>query len=94
MDLDEFLNKETATLTKPTEEPKEAAPYIKISGDRIDRDRGGIELTLDWNEEFVEYLRVQGYNGTSDELVIQKYLQVLYADISSRIKDNNDDDYQ
>lgn len=73
-----FKKKDTITSNEP---------YIKIIGDSIDPDRG-LELTLDWNDAFIVYLRANGYYGTSEESIIQQWLGNLYADMQQRIQDN------
>ncbi len=93
MDLDDFINRSPNSGLN-NESPKNDEPYVRIVGDKIDKDRGGIELSLDWNDEFVEYLRSQGYHGSEDELVIQKWLHSLYTDMESRLKERNPGDFQ
>lgn len=70
-------------------------PYISIIGDTIHPEHG-IELALNWTDDFVKYLKESGYSGTTDELVIQKYLVVLYSDMIERIREktNNISDYE
>jgi len=72
-----FKKKDTITSNEP---------YIKIIGDSIDPDRG-LELTLDWNDAFIAYLRANGYHGTSEESIIQQWLGKLYADMQQKIQD-------
>ena len=47
----------------------------------------GLELDFDWNEEFVQLLRDSGYTGTSDETVVQKWLEVFAQDCANKVKD-------
>jgi hypothetical protein len=67
---------------------KKVEPYVSIIGEHVDP-VNGIEIALDWNTEFITYLKQHGYTGTSDELVVQKWLQSLYVDISSKLGENN-----
>jgi hypothetical protein len=46
-------------------------------------------MEWDWNNEFIKYLKSIGYVGTSDELIIQKWLMDLYKDVSGKLDDNN-----
>lgn len=68
-----------------TEEPKEsketAEGWIEILGTTTDGKTGQIKIDLDYNEDFVEYLRSKGIQGTSDDVVIQKWITMLYRDI-------------
>ena len=63
-------------------------PYVSIIGEHIDPENG-IELALDWNDEFIKYLKHHGYVGTSDELIVQKWLQSLYEDMSLKMGEKN-----
>lgn len=65
---------------------KEATSYVSIIGDKIDPEHG-IELKLDWNDEFIAYLKANGFTGTSDELIIQKWLHFMSLDVEQRIQD-------
>jgi hypothetical protein len=60
-------------------------PLIQILGERIDPEKG-VELALDWNDEFIAYLRSHGYHGTSDEAIIQQWLGDLYLDMQKKIQ--------
>jgi hypothetical protein len=77
-----------------TKKPK-TKPYISLIGETIHPEHG-IELSLDWSDEFVRYLKDSGYTGTSDELIIQKYMLHLYSDMAERIRErtNNVSDFQ
>lgn len=68
---------------KPKEVKKE--PYVSVIGENIHPEKG-IELALDWNDDFIVYLRQNGYQGTSDELIVQKWLHTLYNDMSIRLQ--------
>jgi hypothetical protein len=67
---------------------KTKEPYVSIIGENIDPENG-IEIALDWNAEFIKYLKQHGYTGTSDELIVQKWLQSLYNDMSTKLGENN-----
>lgn len=74
---------------------KEVEPLIQILGERIDPEKG-VELTLDWNDEFITYLKSNGYHGTSDEAIIQHWLGDLYLDMQRRLQAriNMNSDYE
>lgn len=63
--------------------PKKQEPYFNIVSDEIDPVQG-IKITLDWNDEFITYLKSNGYTGTADEVIIQKWL----SDISKQVAEN------
>jgi hypothetical protein len=54
-------------------------PLISIIGEKIDPEHG-IELELDWTDEFVAHLRANGYKGISDEKIIQQWLLTIYKE--------------
>ena len=78
---------------KKVEEPKKE-PLIKIIGDEIDPVTNAIKLDLEWNDEFIKYLRDHGFTGTSDELVMKKYLESLYRDMSGRLDEKFKSEYE
>ena len=47
----------------------------------------GFRFETDWNAAFVQHLRDNGYTGTNDEQIIQKYLLLLSRQISERLED-------
>ena len=47
------------------------------------------EVSYEWDENFVEYLRKKGFAGTSDELVIKKWLQTLVVKLGERLFDKS-----
>lgn len=73
--------------------PKKVEPNITIQSSRLDPN-GGIEISLDWNDEFVEYLKTNGYTGTSEETIVQKWLTRLYQDQLSKLNDSNTNTFE
>lgn len=53
---------------------------------------GQIILETDWDNDFIEYLRSNGYNG-SDEQIIQKHLVLLNKEILQEMGELNNDDF-
>ena len=84
-----FKRKQSPEIVKPVE------PLIQILGERIDPEKG-VELALDWNDEFITYLRANGYHGISDEAIIQHWLGDLYLDMQKKIQNriNMTSDYE
>ena len=64
---------------------KEVEPLIQILGERIDPEKG-VELALDWNDEFITYLRANGYHGITEEAIIQHWLGDLYLDMQKKLQ--------
>lgn len=59
-------------------------PYVEIRSADYNAERG-IQIELDWNDAFIALLRENGINGKTDDIIIQKWLSVLYDDLISRI---------
>ena len=68
-------------------------PWVELKGDDIDLNKG-ISLQLDWNDAFIEYLKENGITGKSEDAIVQKWLALLYIDLTNkfedRIVDNSD----
>lgn len=56
-----------------------AEPWVEVIGEKIDED-GRIELQLDWNAAFVKYLRLNGFRGATDDVLVQTWLAALQKD--------------
>lgn len=63
-------------------------PWVEIKSDAID-DVKGIQIELDWNPAFVMYLRENGISAKEDEAVVQKWLALLYKDLTERLEDQH-----
>lgn len=61
-------------------------PWVVVRSAHTDPVKG-IQIELDWNEAFVQYLRESGINGRDDETVVQKWLAFLYEDLVNRLED-------
>jgi hypothetical protein len=55
-------------------------PWVDIKG-IVEDPKHGIRVDLDWNEAFVEYLRENGITGVDEEVVVQKWITMLYRDL-------------
>ena len=79
--------KEAERLAKLS--PKEIAtekkePYIAVMETRLNPDnpRNGF-FELDWNEYFIVELRLAGYNGDTDEEIVDRWFQDLCRNIGN-----------
>jgi hypothetical protein len=61
-------------------EEKAKEPWVDIRGIMEDK-KHGIKVDLDWNDAFVDYLRENGITGADDEIVVQKWITMLYRDL-------------
>ena len=68
-------------------------PWVEVIGESIDPIKG-IEIRLDWNEAFIQYLKENGITGSDEDVAVQKWLAFLYADLmekmEQKIVDNSD----
>ena len=60
-------------------------PWVEIRSAHTDPVKG-IQIELDWNEAFVQYLRDNGINGQDDETIVQRWLAFLYEDLMTRME--------
>lgn len=65
-------------------------PWVDVQG-WVETDKG-VEMKLDWNKAFVEYLRGEGMTGADDDEVVQKYVTLLLRDMSDRMEQRFTDD--
>lgn len=79
--------KETERLSKLS--PKELAtenkePWVAVLDTQVNKDniRNGF-FELDWNEYFVLQLRNNGYQGTTDESIVDQWFQDLCRNIGA-----------
>lgn len=79
--------KEEQRIAKLT--PKELAtekkePYVAVLDTHVNKDniRNGF-LELDWNEYFIVQLKSAGYNGDTDEAIVDQWFQELCRNIGA-----------
>lgn len=68
-------------------------PWVEIKSERIDPVKG-IQIELDWNDAFIQYLKESGITGRDEETVVQKWIAFLYQDLLEKLEqqviDNSD----
>jgi chromosome segregation ATPase len=79
------------SLYRKQEEEDEARrngsePWVEVRSARMDPVKG-IQIELDWNDAFVQYLRENGLAGRDDETIVQKWLAFLYEDLINRLEE-------
>lgn len=98
--LEQQLETTTSELTvlreivKEHEDKKNSPePWVEVTGESIDPVRG-IQIKLDWNDAFIQYLKENGITGKNEDMAVQKWLALLYHDLvnnlEQRIIDNSD----
>jgi len=60
-------------------------PWVDIIG--WVRTDAGVKVELDWNDAFVDYLRVNGIKGTDDEQTVQKWVTLLLRDMADDMEE-------
>jgi|SRR6056300_1507006 hypothetical protein len=91
--IKKFFNKNhiTATISKEkttdakTEATKKKEPYIAVLNVEMKKEnpRNGF-FELDWNEYFVRDLRLNGYQGDSEEEIVDAWFKELCGNIAQQ----------
>lgn len=84
--LDRQHEEERQRIVEEEREKKRLSsePWVEVIGEKIDSD-GRIELQLDWNAAFVKYLKLNGFRGQTDEILVQTWLAALERDASGEV---------
>lgn len=48
-------------------------PYVEILSENFSEE-GGVGLRLDWNSQFITYLKKNGFTGPTDEAIVDNWL--------------------
>lgn len=57
-------------------------PYINVIQLEIDQDQKGVgSFELDWNVYFISYLRKNGYEGKTDEQIVDRWFTDLCRNV-------------
>jgi hypothetical protein len=68
-------------------------PWVEIKSESVDPVKG-IQIELDWNEAFIQYLKDAGIKARDEETAVQKWLAFLYQDLIEKLEkqviDNSD----
>ena len=70
---------------------KNNSPWVEVRSvvQETKEDGAVAQIELDWNPSFVKYLRDSGITGLTDEEVIQKYIKMLYTEVSERMHEDS-----
>ena len=68
-------------------------PYVEIKSADFDPKKG-MKIELDWNDAFIDYLRKNGYVGTSEEALVQKWLGQLYGELIQDVNPSKTSEYE
>ncbi len=68
-------------------------PWVEVIGETVDPVKG-IEIKLDWNDKFIDYLKESGIKASDEDTIVQKWLAMLYHDLFEKLEqkviDNSD----
>ncbi len=95
-ELDE-ANSELEVYRQQDEEDAEKrtsiVPWVEIKSDTVDPVKG-IQIELDWNDAFIQYLKDNGLTAKDDDAIVQKWIAMLYVDLLDKFEqegiDNSD----
>lgn len=59
-------------------------PWFKLNA-VLHRPQEGLRVELDWNAEFVSFLKKVGFTGENEEEIIGKWLNMLYRPLSEKM---------
>jgi hypothetical protein len=59
-------------------------PWVTIIGDTISDD--GIQIALDWNDAFINYLKSEGVTGVDETQIVQKWLAMVSQQTAEKMK--------
>lgn len=51
-------------------------PFVEILSQKFSEE-GGVQLRLDWNQPFINYLKTNGFTGPTDEAIVDNWLVSL-----------------
>lgn len=60
-------------------------PWFTLSTKHLDEVKG-LQVELDWNEAMVQHLKDNGHTGRDDEILIQKWIAMLYEDMVEQLE--------
>lgn len=63
---------------------EEGTGNLTIRAISYDDDTGQIKIDMDWDEEFVNYLKRNGFTGATEESIVHKYVATLYQGMLAR----------
>lgn len=80
-----------ATVLRKKDEADQAKrdskePWVEIKSADY-HEAKGIQIALDWNDAFIEYLKDSGMTAIDDDTLVQKWLANLYFELSSRMEE-------
>lgn len=85
---------ELARIDKIMKQEKEAKkksnePWVEIVSESYDQDNNQVSMILDWNKAFIKMLRSNGYTGSDEQQIVDKWFKRLSENIAQDIHNDN-----
>lgn len=86
MSIWSLFKKEPAPVERPeveieVDDQPEETGRLTINAVTYDEENERIKVDMDWDDEFVNYLKRHGFTGTTDEVIVQRYVSTLYRNM-------------
>ena len=92
--LKDLFGKKPEPVIKEKSEPKTGKnskePWVSVVDTKFDEgtpNQGFMEL--DWNKPFVEFLKQNGYEGATDEEIVEKWFTELCKNIGGQLEEES-----
>lgn len=72
---------ETSVELTPEATVEESTGRLTINAITYDESEERIRVDMDWDDEFVVYLKRHGFTGSTDEVIVHKYVATLYRNV-------------
>ena len=82
-ELQEFMAAQAVGAQDNAEGKNSEEPWVTIVGDAVGEE--GIQLSLDWNDAFIKFLKAAGIDGTDDTAIVQKWLAMVAKEQADRL---------
>lgn len=80
---------EEAQLGEEAKQNKEGKdsdkPWVTVVGDAVGEE--GLQVSLDWNDAFIEYLKANGIEGKDDTQIVQYWLAMIAKQQADRLSE-------
>lgn len=87
-----FGKKEVERVEPEVEAPVEVQPVseeetgeLTIKAISYNEETGQIKIDVDWDDNFVAYLKRHGFTGASEETIVQKYIATMYQNVTAQM---------
>jgi hypothetical protein len=77
LELDKKYGKISSNAYEKAVYSLKGEPWVGIVGSEFDKKNGpnGLSIEMDWNDAFVQMLKQTGYNGETDEIIVEQWFE-------------------